>query len=124
MTAISIDKFHGNYDREKGRADSLDNIVKILDEMSPEKKSMHYVHVISIISKDPESFLPSHMKEYYISKGITSGEFPLQPIGKVKNLMDEMPDNEEFFNLPPAEGPVEMPIATLIGDNYIKQGKK
>ena len=26
MTAISMDKFHGNYNHEKGRANSLDNI--------------------------------------------------------------------------------------------------
>ena len=39
--------------------------------------------------------------------------------------MDEMPDSEEFFkNQPPEKGPEGMPIATLIGENYIKQGKK
>ena len=27
MTGIRMDKFHDNYDREKNRADSLDNII-------------------------------------------------------------------------------------------------
>ncbi len=127
ITAISIDKFHNNYDRENGRAKSLDNIVKILAEMPAEKMAMHNVHVISIVSKDPASYLPSEMKEYYGSRGITFGDFPLQPIGRAKNLMDEMPDTEEFFkNLtpPPEKGADGMPIATLIGEYYYKQGKK
>jgi len=127
MTAVSMDKFHANYDREKARAVILDNIVKVLYEMPAEKKAMHNVHVISIVSKDPASFLPDEMKEYYTLKGVTFGEFPLHPIGRAKNLMDEMPDSEEFFkNLPPPpeKGPEGMPLATLIGENYVKQGKK
>ena len=127
MTAISIDKFHGNYDREKGRADSLDNIVKVLYEMPAEKREMHHVHVITIVTKDPESCLPDEMKEYYESKGITFGEFPLQPIGRAKNLMDEIPDSEEFFKnqpSPPEKAPEGMPMATLIGEYYYKTGKK
>ena len=125
MTAISMDKFHSNYDREKGRAVILDNILKVLYEMSPEKKAMHNVHVISVVSKDPASYLPAEMKEHYGRKGVTFSEFPLQPIGRAKNLMDEMPDTEEFFkNIPPEEGPWEMLLATLIGENYIKRGKK
>ena len=42
--------------------------------------------------------------------------------------MDEMPDTEEFFKnqqtQPQKEGPVEMPMATLIGEYYCKAGKK
>ncbi len=124
MTAVSIDKFHGNYNREKGRADSLDNIVKVLSKMPAEKRDMHSIHVISIVSNDPDSYLPVEMTEYYKGKGITFGEYPMQPIGRAKNLMDEMPDTEEFFkSLPPEKGPGEMPIATLIGENFIKIGK-
>ena len=127
MTAISMDKFHGNYNREKGRAVSLDNIVKVFYEMSAEKRAMHHVHVITIVSKDPDSYLPDKMKEYYGASGITFGEFPLQPIGRAKNLMDEMPDSEEFFKNsppPPKKGPEGMPMATLIGEYYVKKGKK
>ena len=93
--------------------------------MPDDKRAMHLVHVITIVSNDPESHLPEKMKEYYEASGITFGEFPLQPIGRAKNLMDEMPDTEDFLNnLPPENGPEEMPIATLIGDKYIKKGNK
>ena len=117
MTAVSMDKFHDNYDRERGRAVSLDNIVKVLDDMPPEKRAMHRVMVITIVSKDPDSYLPEEMKEHYGTSGITFGNFPLQPIGKARDLMDEMPDSEEFFkNAPPPskEGPKGGPRQHLL----------
>lgn len=127
MTFVSIDKFHDNYDREKGRAESLDNIVKVLDEMPADKRDMHRVHVVTIVSKDPDSFLPKEMKEYYGARGVTFGDFPLQPIGRAKNLMDEMPDSEEFFKKmprPPRQDKGGYPIGTLIGENYVHLGKR
>ena len=127
MTFISMDKFHDNYDRKKGRAESLDNVVKVLDEMPADKKDMHRVHVITIISKDPESFLPVEMKEYYGRWGVTFGDFPMQPIGKARELMDEMPDSEEFFkNMPPPprENRGGYPIGSLIGEYYVHKGRK
>lgn len=127
ITAISIDKFHDNYDRKKGRAECLDNIIKVLDEMPAGKKAMHRVRVITIVSNDPGSYLPREMKEYYSKKGITFGEFPLHPIGRAKDLMDEMPDAEEFFKslgTPPANDSGEYPIATLIDEDFFKRGKK
>jgi MoaA/NifB/PqqE/SkfB family radical SAM enzyme len=127
MTFISMDKFHDNYDRKRGRAESLDNVVKVLDAMPVDKRDMHRVHVVSIVSKDPNSFLPAEMKEYYGAKGVTFGDFPLQPIGRAKSLMDEMPDSEEFFrNMPPPpkNDKLSYPIGTLLGENYLHKGKK
>ena len=121
MTYLSVDKFHDNYDRERGRADSLDNIKKVLDEMPADKRAMHRVHVITIVSKDPNSFLPEEMKEYYGESGITFGDFPMQPIGRAKELMDEMPDSEEFFKTappPPKKGDGAFRAGTLIGEYY------
>jgi organic radical activating enzyme len=126
-TFVSMDKFHDNYDREKGRADSLDNIIKVLAEMPENKREMHHIHVVTIISKDPHSYLPAGMKEYYGARGITFGDFPMQPIGRAKDLMDEMPDSEEFFkNMPPPPKNVAggYPIGSLIGEDYIRHGKK
>lgn len=126
-TFISVDKFHDNYDRKKGRAESLDNVVKVLDEMPVDKKEMNRVHVITIVSKDPNSFLPAEMKEYYGASGITFGDFPMQPIGRARELMDEMPDTEEFFKkMPPRpkRRRIGGPIGTLIGENYVQNGKK
>ena len=119
MTYVSIDKFHDNYDRERGRADSLDNIKKVLDEMPTKKRAMFRVHVITIISKDPNSFLPEEMKEYYGKSGFTFGDFPLQPIGRAKELMDEIPDSTEFFK----NGPPLRDVGTLVGEHYRRHDK-
>ena len=127
MTFVSMDKFHDNYDREKGRADSLDNIVKVLQEMPEEEGKKHRVHVVTIVSKDPDSYLPAEMKEHYGTEGITFGDFPMQPIGRAKDLMDEMPDSKEFFKkMPPPskENKGSYPIGSLIGEYYVRHGKK
>ena len=127
MTFISIDKFHNNYDRKKGRAESLDNFLKVLDDMPPEKKEKHGVHVVTVVSKAPDSFLPAEMKEYYGARGVTFGEFPMQPIGRAKALMDEMPDSKEFFrniSSSPQKNKFSYPIGTLIGEYYHHKGKR
>jgi len=125
-TFVSMDKFHDNYNREKGRADSLDNIVKVLAEMPEDKREMHRIHVVTIISTDPDSCLPVEMKEHYGARGVTFGDFPMQPIGRAKDLMDEMPDSEEFFRSmpPPPKDSGGFPIGSLIGEHYVRHGKK
>ena len=122
MTAVSIDNFHDNYDRKKGRAESLDNIIKVLDEMPAEKKAMHVVHVISVVTKDPASTLPEEMKKYYRARGISFGDFPLQPIGRAKKLMDQMPEPPESMKNGPNMA-YEMTFANVIGDYYTRHGK-
>ena len=122
MTAVSIDNFHDNYDRERGRAESLDNIIKTLDEMPDEKKAMHKVHVITIVTNDPASALPAEMKTYYEARGITFGDFPLQPIGRAKNLMDQIPEPPESMKGEPNKA-FEMTFANVIGDYYTRHGK-
>jgi len=66
------------------------------------------------------------MKEYYGSRGVSFGEFPMQPIGRAKDLMDEIPDSEEFFkNMPPPpKNTGGYPIGTLIGEDYTRHGEK
>jgi organic radical activating enzyme len=124
-TFVSIDKFHDNYDRDKERADSLDNIVKVLGGMSEDERNMHHIHVVTIVSTDPNSFLPVGMKEYYSARGVTFGDFPMQPIGRARDLMDEMPDSEAFFkNMPPPPKTAGYPIGSLIGEYYVRHGKK
>jgi hypothetical protein len=47
-------------------------------------------------------------------------------IGRAKNLIDEIPDIEEFYRKSPPhpeKGPEGMPLATLIGEHYVKRGK-
>ena len=119
MTFISIDKFHDNYDRERGRAESLDNIKKVLDEMPEEKRAMHRIHVITIVSKDQNSFLPEEMKENYGTAGFTFGDFPLQFAGRAKELADEIPDSSDLFK----DGPPPDDVGTLVGE-YYRRGDK
>ena len=124
MTFVSVDKFHNNYDREKGRAVSLDNIKKVLDEMPEDKRAMHRVHIITIVSKDPDSYLPAGMKEHYGASGITQGDFPLQPRGRAKkDLADEVPDMSDFFKNAPPPRDFVYDVGTLVGE-YYRRGEK
>ena len=123
---ISMDNFHNNYDREKGRAVSLDNVVKVLEEMPPEKRELFKIHVVIIVTKDPDSTLPREMKEYYGAKGITFGDFPMMPIGNAKNLSDQMPEPPEFKPPPPPKEGEEVRNygAVLMGESYYLQNVK
>ena len=121
---ISIDNFHDNYDREKGRSLCLDNIVKILEEMSPEKRELFKVHVITIVTKDPDSTLPQEMKDHYSTSGITFGDFPMMPIGKAKELVDLLPDGPGFNPPPPPKEEVRNHNAVLMGDAYYRNNEK
>jgi MoaA/NifB/PqqE/SkfB family radical SAM enzyme len=121
-TFISMDKFHKNYDEEKGRAKSLDNIIKYLDELPTDKREMLPVHIVIIVTNDPESSLPKEMKEYYGAKGITFGDFPMMAIGKAKELTDQLPDPPDFKSMPRKEsdGPG---VLVLVGDDYYSGNK-
>jgi MoaA/NifB/PqqE/SkfB family radical SAM enzyme len=117
MTFISMDKFHKNYDEVKGRAKSLDNIIKVMDEIPENRKAQFRTHVIIIITKDPESTLPAEMKTHYEASGITFGDFPLMRIGKAKNLADQIPEMIDYF--PPNQNESGGPrVLVLVGDDY------
>lgn len=79
---LSIDTFHRNFDVEKGRAESLDNIIKYKKDMPPEKGDLLNVEASAVISKDPSSLLPEEMIEHYESLGVGFGFGPLRSWGK------------------------------------------
>ena len=125
-TFISMDNFHNNYDKEKGRAKSLDNLVRVMNEIPENKKSRFRNHVVIIITKDPDSSLPEEMKSHYGASGITFGDFPLMPIGKAKHLTDQLPVVTEYF--PPRKNASGGPqVLVLVGNDYyvgnLKTGK-
>ena len=122
-TFISMDKFHKNYDQEKGRAKSLDTIAKVFGTFSEEQKKLLTVHVVIIVTKDPNSSLPEEMKKHYGAMGVTFGDFPMINVGKAKNLKDQQPEFSGFnFELPKAgNGP---PVLVLVGDDYYAMSKK
>jgi MoaA/NifB/PqqE/SkfB family radical SAM enzyme len=89
---LSIDSFHGNFDRKRGRAPSLDNIVRCKQELLPTKANLLVITVLATVSKDPKSLLPDEMIEYYESAGISFGFVPLLPHGRAKSFSHLCPD--------------------------------
>jgi MoaA/NifB/PqqE/SkfB family radical SAM enzyme len=89
---FSIDTFHKNYDAQKGRARSLENIIKLKNELPKEKADLLDITVIVIISKDFNSLLPEEMIKYYRSLGIKFNFVPLYPLGKAKSFSHLCPD--------------------------------
>jgi len=89
---LSIDTFHHNFDVEKGRAQSLDNVIKCKQELPPAKADLLNIAVIAVISKDFKSLLPSEMIGHYESQGIAFSFIPLIPRGKAKSLSHLCPD--------------------------------
>jgi len=121
-TFVSMDKFHKNYDEGTGRAESLDNILRVLETVSDGEKVLLPVHVVIIVTKDPNSSLPDEMKKHYSSRGITFGDFPMLNIGKAKNLKDQLPEFQGFPFMPQkGRGPMGL---VLVGDDYYSGNKR
>jgi MoaA/NifB/PqqE/SkfB family radical SAM enzyme len=88
----SLDTFHGNFDPQRGRAESLDNLVEFRRSLPAERRSLLDVEVNACISKDPSSLLPEEMVEYYRSQGIEFSFKPLQALGKAKSISHLCPN--------------------------------
>lgn len=82
---LSIDTFHNNFDVEKGRAESLDNVIKCKNNMPTEKTELIKIVLIVVISKDSKSLLPNEMIDYYKSFGVEFNFIPLGFKGKAKS---------------------------------------
>ncbi|UCE67723.1 MAG: radical SAM protein [Candidatus Zixiibacteriota bacterium] len=89
---FSIDTFHKNYNAKKGRAKSLDNIIRLKKELSREKADLLNVSIIVTVSKDVDSLLPDEMIKNYESREIKFGFIPLYPMGKAKSFSHLCPD--------------------------------
>ena len=89
---LSIDTFHHNFNPEKGRARSLDNVIKLKKNLQEEKADLLDISVIVIVSKDLNSLLPDEMIKYYKSQGIKFNFVPLYPMGKAKSFSHLCPD--------------------------------
>lgn len=122
-TFVSMDKFHKNYDQESGRAKSLDNMVRAMETFAGEQRKLLSVHVVVIVTKDPDSSLPAEMKQHYGSMGITFGDFPMLNIGKAKDLQDQLPEFSGFPPMPPREGDGPFGLV-LVGEDYYSGNHK
>jgi hypothetical protein len=89
---LSIDRLHRNFDRETGRAQCLDNVVRCRQELPPAGADLIDIKVLVVISKDSRSLLPNEMVAHYESLGVTFVFVPLQPRGKGKLLRHLCPD--------------------------------
>jgi len=89
---LSIDTFHKNFDTAKGRARSLDNIMKYTRKLPRARADLLDITVMAVISKDFKSLLPDGMIEHYESLGINFGFVPLLPVGRAKSFDHLCPD--------------------------------
>lgn len=89
---LSIDTFHGNFDVETGRAQSLDNVTKCTRELPRDKGDLLDTRVVVAISKDFKSLLPDEMVAHYKSLGVAFLFIPLGLKGKAKSLRHLCPD--------------------------------
>jgi MoaA/NifB/PqqE/SkfB family radical SAM enzyme len=126
---LSIDTFHNNFDVEKGRSTSLDNVVKFKGNMSPERRKLLNVTVISVISKAPSSLLPDEMIEHYSALGVRFNFTPLQPKGKARSFAQLCPDPGSdkpedlgayyrFRSQEPLDNTAKSSNLVLIGNDY------
>ena len=90
--AISTDTFHGNFDTEKGRCLSLDNIIRYWDNMPSYKRDLLGITPMAVVSKDPDSLLPEEMLDYYKARGAQFTITPLRSAGRGKTLTHLCPD--------------------------------
>ncbi len=91
---ISIDTFHHNFDVERGRARSLDNVLKFKMDIPLEKRELLKIIVIVTVSKDVKSLLPEEMIEHYKSLGVEFNFTPLRLQGKARSMGHLCPDME------------------------------
>lgn len=89
---FSIDTYHHNFDPKKGRARSLDNIMKFKQALPRAKADLLDIAVLVVISRDFSSLLPDEMIEHYESLGIRFGFVPMHLMGKAKSLPHLCPD--------------------------------
>ena len=131
---VSIDTFHNNFDVEKGRSQSLDNVVKCKTDMPPGKGELLNITVAAVISKDASSLLPDEMIRQYESLGVTFSFVPLKSKGRGKSLSNLCPDLSSdkpedmgaYYRFRKTRGksernqenPDEVLCVVLIGDNY------
>jgi len=91
---LSIDTFHKNFNKESGRARSLDNVIRSMQKLPADKRKLIDLRVAVAISKETESLLPEQMIDHYEALGVDFRYSPLRPVGKGKFLREICPDLE------------------------------
>ena len=94
-----------------------------METFSDDQRKLLPIHIVIIVTRDPNSSLPEEMKKHYGSMGITFGDFPMLNIGKAKNIKDQLPESPGYkFDMPRVmDGPQ---VLTLVGDDYYTGNKK
>ncbi len=125
----SIDTFHNNFDAEKGRCQSLDNVLRYRDRMIAQKRDMLNIIPLTAVSKDPSSLLPDEMLHHYQEIGAPFRILPLRPTGKARSFAHLCPDlNSDrpedlgaYYPFRQQQPQKEQPVSdniVLIGDAY------
>ncbi|MHC5039625.1 MAG: radical SAM protein [Planctomycetota bacterium] len=89
---VSVDTFHGNFDRNAGRAPCLDALAEWREGVPDSWKARVELQVITVVSKNPATLLPEGMVEGYEARGMKFGFIPLKEMGKARaSLSEECP---------------------------------
>lgn len=88
---LSIDTFHSNFDAQKERALSLDNVLEYRQSLPRGKVHLLDVRVLVVVSKETDSLLPNGMIRHYEQMGAKFVFVPLMPKGKAKHLANLCP---------------------------------
>lgn len=89
---LSIDTFHRNFDVEKGRTLSADNVVRCKRNLPSEKADLLDIRIVVAVSKSLESLPPDEMVRHYESQGVAFLFTPLRPMGRARQLRHLCPD--------------------------------
>jgi MoaA/NifB/PqqE/SkfB family radical SAM enzyme len=107
---LSIDSFHGNFDRRTGRAPALDRYIEFRDLLPAERAGRLVTTVLSVVTNEPDSSLPEEMVAHYESRGLRFTFVPLRPMGRARAMADLCPERET--------GVDRALSLILIGDDY------
>ncbi len=89
---LSIDIFHKNYDAQKGRCLSLDNVLSYRENMPAQKRGLLNIIPLTCVTREPSSVLPEKMRRHYQERGAPFRVLPLRPVGKARSFAHLCPD--------------------------------
>lgn len=127
---ISIDIFHKNYDAQKGRCLSLDNILSYRDNLPAPKRGMLDIIPLTYVTRETSSVLPEEMRRHYQKRGAPFRVLPVRPVGKARSFAHLCPDLSSdssdklgayypFRPDRPRDARSDASNLVLIGENYL-----
>jgi len=89
---LSIDVFHRNYDAQKGRCPSLDNVLSYREDMPAQQRGLLNIIPLTYVTREPSSVLPEEMRHHYRERGAPFRVLPVRPVGKARSFAHLCPE--------------------------------